>query len=133
MAKEFNSRGFRVFATARKASKIDDLAKLGIETLSLEVNEPASVTALQKEVSKRTNGKLDYLFNNAGRNYTMLALDVDLDEVRDVFETNVVAVMRMCKEFAPLLIEAKGTIVQTGSVAGVMSVILNPLYSFLYD
>lgn len=30
------------------------------------------------------------------------------------------SVMRMCKEFTPLLIETKGTIVQTGSVAGIM-------------
>jgi 1-acylglycerone phosphate reductase len=60
------------------------------------------------------------LVNNAGRNYTVPALDVDFDEVRATFEVNLFAVMRMCQEFAPLLIEAQGTIVQIGSVAGVM-------------
>lgn len=123
LAREFHKQGFRVFATARTAAKISFLADVGIETLPLEVNDPDSVTALRDEVSKRTGGRLDYLINNAGRNYTMLALDVDLDEVRDVFETNVVSVMRMCTTFAPLLIAAKGTIVQTGSVAGVMYVL----------
>jgi 1-acylglycerone phosphate reductase len=40
--------------------------------------------------------------------------------VRDVFDTNVIAVMRMCVEFSPLLIKAKGTILQIGSVAALM-------------
>lgn len=50
----------------------------------------------------------------------MPALEVDFDEVRDVFDINVIAVMRMCVEFAPLLIAAKGAIVQIGSVAAFM-------------
>lgn len=36
--------------------------------------------------------------------------------------------MAMCKAFAPLLIPAKGTIVQTGSLAGVMPYVWAPLY-----
>ena len=62
------------------------------------------------------------LVNNAGSNYTVPALDVDFDEVNDVFQTNTVAVMRMCQHFAPLLIAAKGTIVQIGSAAALMYV-----------
>ena len=67
-----------------------------------------------------TGGKLDFLVNNAGRNYTVPALDVDFDEVRETFEVNLFAVMRICQEFAPLLIRSKGTIVQIGSIAGVV-------------
>ena len=81
-----------------------------------------SIAALEKEISRRTNGKLDILVNNAGRNYTVPALDIDLKEVREMYESNVFAVMRMCQVFAPLLIEAKGMIVQIGSLAGLMSV-----------
>lgn len=75
---------------------------------------------MRREIEELTNGKLDFLVNNAGRNYTVPALDVEMDEVQQTFEVNVFSVMRMCKEFAPLLIEAKGTIVQIGSLAGVM-------------
>lgn len=88
--------------------------------MSLEVDKPDSVRQLRREIEELTGGKLDYLVNNAGCNYTVPALDVDFDEVQHIFEVNVFAVMRMCKEFAPLLIEAKGTIVQIGSLAGVM-------------
>ena len=112
--------GLRVFATARSASVLSDLQELGCETLDLEVDKTESIAALKQDIIKRTGGRLDYLFNNAGRNYTVPALDVQLEEIRQTFEVNVFAVMRMCQEFAPLLIEAKGTIVQTGSVAGLM-------------
>ncbi|KAF2093181.1 NAD(P)-binding protein [Rhizodiscina lignyota] len=129
LARQFHSRGFRVFATARTTAKISELADLGIETLSLELTDPGSIIALRDEVSKRNEGKLDILVNNAGRNYTMPALDVDMAEVRDTFEANVFSVMRMCKEFSPLLIEAKGTIVQIGSLAGVMPYAFSSVYN----
>ena len=35
-----------------------------------------------------TVGKLDFLVNNAGRNYIMPALDVEFDEAKDMFEVN---------------------------------------------
>lgn len=46
-------------------------------------------------------------------------MEVELAEVRQTFETNLFAVITMCQTFLPLLIKAKGTIVQIGSVAGV--------------
>jgi len=46
-------------------------------------------------------------------------MEADLPEARHTFETNFFSVIHMCKTFLPLLIKAKGTIVQIGSVAGV--------------
>jgi len=129
LAREFASKGLRVLATARSASTISDLQDHGIETLSLVVDDEGSVKACRKEVEALTGGKLDILVNNAGRNYTVPALDVDFDEVRATFEVNVFAVMRMCQEFAPLLIEARGTIVQIGSLAGVMPYVFGSTYN----
>jgi len=117
LAREFKSKGLRVFATARKAESISDLANQGIETLALEVTDSDSIEALKQEVKSRTGGTLDVLVNNAGRNYTVPALDVELDEIRATFEANVFGVMSMCAAFAPLLIKAKGIIVQIGSLA----------------
>ena len=37
--------------------------------------------------------------------------------------------MRMCQTFAPLLIEAKGTIVQIGSIAGIMPFVFGSTYN----
>lgn len=84
---------------------------------------------MKEEITKITNGKLDYLVNNAGRNYTVPATDYDFDEVEDLFRANVFGVMRMCKEFTPLLIAAKGTIVQLGSIAGIMPYVFGGAYN----
>lgn len=120
LAREFKSKGLRVFATARKAETIVDLANQGIETLSLEVTDESNIKAVKDEIASRTGGSLDILVNNAGRNYTVPALHVQMEEIKATFETNVYAVMILCQAFAPLLIESKGTIVQIGSLAGKM-------------
>ena len=120
LAREFHSKGLRVFATARKTETISDLSDLGIEALSLEVHKPESIKTLKSVVEERSGGTLDFLVNNAGRNYTVPGLDVDFEEVIDLFNVNVFAVMRMCQEFAPLLIRAKGVIIQIGSLSGIM-------------
>lgn len=129
LALEFHLKGLHVFATARNEQAVADLKSLGIEVLQLEVTSPESVAEVKRHISERTNGSLDYLINNAGRNYTVPALDVEFPEVQVTFETNVFSVMRMCQAFAPLLIQAKGTIVQIGSVAAEIPYVFGSAYN----
>jgi len=130
LAREFHSSGLRVFATARKTEDIADLAEQGIEILSLVVDDEISVKECYAEVHNRVGDKgLDYLVNNAGRNYTVPAIHVDLSEARLTFEVNFFAVIRMCQVFLPLLLKSKGTIVQIGSVAGVMPYVFGSVYN----
>ena len=129
LAAQFHSEGLYVFATARDKSALADLRSLGIEALQLEVTSPESIAEVKRHVSERTNGSLDYLVNNAGRNYNIPALDVNFSEVQATFETNVFSVMRMCQAFAPLLIQAKGTIIQIGSVAGEIPYVFGSAYN----
>lgn len=130
LATLLHERGWRVFATARKADAMSTLSKKGIETISLEVTDKASIDACLSHIREATTGKgLDMLINNAGVNYTVPALDMDIDEVRRVFETNVFAVMQICQTFAPLLIQAKGTIVMIGSLAGVIPYVFGAGYN----
>ncbi|KAL9026227.1 MAG: hypothetical protein Q9196_005069 [Gyalolechia fulgens] len=118
LAREFHSRGLRVLATARTAEAIKDLADLGIITLSLDVTSEEGINVCKAEVLERTGGGLDYLVNNAGRNYTVPAIEAEFSEIQSVFDTNLFAVIRLCQTFMPLLRQAQGTIVQIGSVAG---------------
>ena len=68
LAKECHSRGLRVFATGRTASKISDLYQLGIECLELIVDDHESVKQCHATVIQSLAGNgLDYLVNNAGR------------------------------------------------------------------
>ncbi|KAJ6015718.1 hypothetical protein N7540_010309 [Penicillium herquei] len=130
LAREFHHNGLRVLATARKTETISDLKELGIETLSLVVDDLESVKACRTQVETLLGDKgLDYLVNNAGRNYTVPAMEAELHEIRQTFETNFFAVITMCQTFVPLLIKAKGTIVQIGSIAGIIPYVFGSVYN----
>ncbi|KAL0632891.1 NADPH-dependent 1-acyl dihydroxyacetone phosphate reductase [Maublancomyces gigas] len=125
LAKEFHAKGFRVFATARRLETVQELQDtLGIEIIQLDVTKAEDVRKARDEISLRTGGKLDVLVNNAfgllgpDRDYS-IELEIDT-VVKEIFEINLFAVMRMVQEFAHLLIAAEGTIVNIGSVAGIM-------------
>jgi 1-acylglycerone phosphate reductase len=60
---------------------------------------------------------------------TVPATDLDLEEVHQTFATNLYAVMDINQTFIPLLIQAKGTIVNIGSVAGLMPFIFGAAYN----
>lgn len=129
MARQFHSRGYHVIATARSTSKIKDLAQLGMTTISLEVTSEDSIQACLAEVQKLCPDGLDFLINNAGRNCTIPALDLDIADAKNCFETNVFAVMRLVQVFCPLLMQAKGTIVMIGSLAGEMPYVFGSAYN----
>ncbi|KXJ93121.1 dehydrogenase [Microdochium bolleyi] len=100
---EFHRRGLRVFATARNLKKVQHLAAVGIETITLDVVDNGSIEAAVKIVSELTGGTLDYLVNNSGIGYQMPLLDADLDMARKLFEVNVWGVLAVCQRFVPLL------------------------------
>lgn len=118
LAKAFHDKGIHVFATARRKSKMQALGDLSnITFLELDVTSQESIAAAQETVGKETNGKLDYLVNNSGSGYVMTFLDSDLDTSQRMFDVNVWGVARVTQAFAPLLIAAKGTIVNNASTA----------------
>jgi hypothetical protein len=57
--------GLRVFATARSASALEDLAARGIETFSLDVTSLEDIRRARDTIDGLTGGKLDILVNNA--------------------------------------------------------------------
>lgn len=63
-----------------------------------------------------------------GLTHTVPATDIDMNEVRQTFETNIFGVMAMVQAFAPLLIQARGLIVMVSSVSSVTPYIFGPVY-----
>lgn len=119
LAEQFQKRGLTVFATARNVSKMDGLKNLPNTILvSLDVTSPSDIDAAVARVKAYTGGTLDYLVNNSGQSLHMPTLDQDIESAKDMFEVNFWGVFRMIKAFAPLLIEAKGTVVNIGSING---------------
>ncbi|SPQ25394.1 daf7cdd5-8c52-4816-9ae7-08bb30878e59 [Thermothielavioides terrestris] len=128
LALEFHAKGLHVIATARNPAVLSDMAAMGMTALPLDVTETESIKACHDEVAKLTGGKLDILVNNAGRTHTHPATDIDLDDVRETFETNVFGVMAMCKAFADQLIAARGLIVNIASLAAITPYVFGSVY-----
>ncbi|KKK22386.1 hypothetical protein ARAM_002227 [Aspergillus rambellii] len=61
--------------------------------------------------------------------FTVPAVEVDLAESRALFEVNFFAVVHMCQTFLPLLMRAQGTIVQIGSITGVLPYAFGSIYN----
>jgi 1-acylglycerone phosphate reductase len=107
LAIEFHKdTSIRVFATARNLTKVSRLASLGIETLALDVLDPASINACVAEVSKLTNGSLDILLNNAGAGYSMPLMDISLPAAQSLFNLNVWSYITVSQAFLPLLLSS---------------------------
>ncbi|OQD76291.1 hypothetical protein PENANT_c127G06394 [Penicillium antarcticum] len=106
LAKEFHQQGDRVFATARNVSKMTSLKAMGIETLILDVTSEDSIQACISQVSSVTGGSLDILVNNAGKGLCMPAMDLSIQEAKEVFDLNFWAILRMSQVCLPLLQQA---------------------------
>ncbi len=125
LAEAFHQKGYHVFATARTVSKISSslAASSDVTVLKLDVLSSESITAAVDSVAKSTGGKLDVLINNSGAGGEFLAgLDSSAEEGRKLFDLNFWAVLAMVKAFIPLLIKAKGCVVNNTSVAGAMGI-----------
>lgn len=66
-------------------------------------------------------GSVDVLVNNAGRGFYAPSLDIDVEQMRRLFELNVFAPLRLVQLAAPYLERSRGTVVMMSSVAGVVA------------
>ncbi|KAG9253802.1 uncharacterized protein F5Z01DRAFT_623235 [Emericellopsis atlantica] len=120
LAQAFHKKGLRVFASARNPAKVEHLKDAGLETLQLDVTDQGSIKKAVSIVKAATGGSLDFLVNNSGAGYSMPLLESDMAVAKQMFDVNYFAVVAVTQAFAPLLIAAKGTIINIGSVVGNM-------------
>ena len=111
-----------MFATARNSSKISKfLAQAAnVTVLTLDVLSSEAIAAAVASVKTATGGTLDVLVNNSGAVLVMPALDVTIEEGKQLFDTNFWSMLAMVQAFAPLLIKAKGYLVNNTSASGVV-------------
>ena len=121
-AKAMSERGWRVFATARKADDLAMLSRLGLQAVPLELRDPNSVTACTAMVLERTNGRLDGLFNNAAHGQPGAVEDLSVELLRDQFEVNLFAWHALTRPIvAAMRAAGSGRIVNCSSVLGLIS------------
>ena len=122
LAAELHKRGLRVYATARRPESLAPLSALGLPTLTLDVNDDASITAAMAQV-ERDCGHLDMLINNAGFSQVGAVIDLSRDDLRKQYETNVIAPIAVTRAALPLLRASRGKamVVNVGSIVGVFT------------
>jgi NAD(P)-dependent dehydrogenase (short-subunit alcohol dehydrogenase family) len=124
-ARRFAAEGFRVYASMRRPEPAEELraeaATRGwaVSTPALDVTSDASVSAAVTALLAETGGRLDVLVNNAGYYLLGPLEETSPDELRALYETNVVGVQRVTRAVLPAMrARARGAIVNISSVAG---------------
>jgi NADP-dependent 3-hydroxy acid dehydrogenase YdfG len=120
LARELRASGHRPFATARRLESIAELAAEGIDTVRLDVTDPASIGAAVQSIVDRA-GRIDVLINNAGINVFGPLAAPPAQSLRDMLETNVLGLVAVTQAVFPHMAERRsGRIVNIGSVVGVL-------------
>ena len=123
-------RGDKVAATARNINSIDVLKeKYGDQVLILEV-DVTNASQVQNAISKANEyfGRLDIVFNNAGYSLVGTIEESSTDEVKAMYETNIIGPIHVIQAALPILrAQGHGHILGTSSAVGIYS---NPLIGY---
>ncbi len=133
LANELHQRGHRVYASARRPETLAPLAAQGILPLALDVNDDTSIAAAMARVESDV-GHLDMLINNAGYSQVGAVIDLTREDLRQQYETNVIAPVAMTRAALPLLRAAvakqgKAVVVNVGSIVGLFTTPFSGAYS----
>ena len=115
--------GYHVYAGARKDADLAELDAIeNVTAVRLDVTKQDQVDAAVELIKNKGTG-LYALVNNAGVGGGGPIVDTPVEDQTFVYKVNVEGVYRTTKAFAPMVIESKGRIITTGSIAGTGSAI----------
>jgi len=113
--------GYHVYAGARKDEDLAELDAIeNVTAVKLDVTQQDQVDAVVALIRKKGTG-LYGLVNNAGVGGGGPVIETPIENQTFVYTVNVEGVYRTTQAFAPLVIESKGRVVTTGSIAGTIS------------
>jgi len=119
VAAGLKARGYRVFASARKASDVTRLGEEGFESVRLDLCDSDSIEEALDTVLARTDGKLYGLFNNGAYGQPGAVEDLATDVLRAQFETNLFGTHELtCRVLPVMRRQGYGRIIQNSSVLG---------------
>lgn len=130
VAKGLQERGYRVFATARRAESVEALNNEGLESLQLDLDDSESIRAAVDEILDRTGGELYALFNNGAYGIPGAVEDLSRDTLRTQFETNVFGWQELTNLIIPVMRrQGYGRIIQNSSVLGFVAMPFRGAYN----
>ncbi|GAB4014378.1 hypothetical protein GCM10028808_36690 [Spirosoma migulaei] len=98
-------RGDKVAATARKVESIADLKENygeNVLTLALDVTRPEQVKTAVEQAHEHF-GRLDIVLNNAGYSLVGTIEEASADDIRALYETNIIGPVSVIQAALPLL------------------------------
>ena len=127
IAEHLAERGASVWAVARSKSALEDLAarRPGVTPLVADLT-----VASDRAAVVHAAGAVDVLVNNAGIGWVGLVEDMPTDQVRKLFELNLLAAVELTQRVLPGMLERRrGHIVNVASIASWVSVPPLTIYS----
>jgi NADP-dependent 3-hydroxy acid dehydrogenase YdfG len=129
---ELLESGYRVAATLRKPERLAHLEAKYPDTLlvaEVDVTKPDQTrSAVAATVAKW--GRIDVLANNAGYGLVGMVEDAPMDQVRDIFETNVFGALETLRAVMPVMREQRsGVILNLSSIVGLVAYRGNAFYA----
>lgn len=125
LAEEVLKAGHSAAMTARDSDSIADLADAYPDTalsLPLDVRYPDQMPSVVDAANERFGG-VDVLVNNAGYGYRAAVEEGELDQIKQMFETNYFGAVSMINAVLPGMRErSSGMIINISSIAGQQSV-----------
>ncbi|MBX2849436.1 MAG: SDR family NAD(P)-dependent oxidoreductase [Acidiferrobacterales bacterium] len=113
--------GYLVYAGARKASDLEELNSIeNVQSVRLDVTIQSEIDAAVTLIENSGIG-LYGLVNNAGVVIVGPLTEVDEEELKWMFDVNVYGPYRLTQAFAPLIIQAKGRIINISSISGILA------------
>lgn len=110
--------GYRVIGTSRKAALGE--VRDGIRMIACDVTDDTSVAAAITQVH-REFGRIDLLVNNAGYAVSGAAEESSIDQVKALFDTNFLGVVRVTNAALPIMrAQGHGRVLNIGSVMGLI-------------
>ena len=121
-AETLRRAGAEVVATARRSDQLEQLAdRSGSIVLAGDIAAADHRVALAEVIADRF-GRLDILVNNAGICDDGPIEDESLEELTMVIQTDLVAVLDLCRLMAPLLFMSDGaTVINVSSIFGLVA------------
>jgi len=118
---DFNEKGYRVVATARRLDAIADLKSKGIAVERLDVTDEDDIERVVHTVLERER-RIDILVNNAGFGLIAPLMDVSVEDLQNQFRTNVFGPVQLIRAVAPAMRKNKGgRIINIGSISGIVT------------
>lgn len=115
-------RGYRVFASARKATDVIALENEGLEAIRLDLTDSTSINHAVDTVLTKTYGKLDAIFNNGGYGQPGAVEDLSRAVLTEQFETNVFGTHELTHRIIPIMRQqGHGRIIYNSSVLGLVA------------